>query len=194
MNRTVLVKRYATVEIPGGTEQAKARLSVITFVGAVDIRLCEDKNLRAKVVPLDLGLLSLEKCLLTGRWSVEVKQSVDANARRLALLFGDKDSDGGVEAGTERDTGCTLNLEPVNDTLPPLRRIENLNLCTNKTNGVGFRDCVLNIPSVIVLLRKGNELLASGDRKDAQVLVLSSVSKVDMTLPCGKICPARRKP
>jgi hypothetical protein len=117
-----------------------------------------------------------------------------ANVRRLSLLFGDKDSDGGIKAGTEHDGGCSLDIESVDDAVLPLSGIENLNIGTNKANGLGFRNRILNVPSVLILLRKGYELLSGRDREYAQVLVLSAITELDMTLPGGKICPPWRKP
>ena len=75
-------------------------MPVITFVGAIDIRLRKDKDLRAEIVPLNLGLLCLEEHLLASRRSAQVQQGMDANARRLTLLFGHKDGDRWVEART----------------------------------------------------------------------------------------------
>src|SRR5258708_3532538 len=118
---------------------------------------------------------------------------MDANARRLTLLFGDKDSNGRIEARTERNNACSFNYEFIGDALFPLSWIKNLNLGTNKADGMGFGNSVLNIPSVLRLLRKGYELFASGDREDAQVLVLTAVSELDMTLPGREICPTWRK-
>ncbi len=65
-------------------------------------------------------------------------QGIDANARRLAFLFGYEDSNGRVEAGTKRDAGCSLDLESVNDALSPLCGVEHVNLLANETDGVGF--------------------------------------------------------
>jgi hypothetical protein len=118
---------------------------------------------------------------------------MDANIRRLTLFFGDKDSEGGIKAGTEHDSGCSFDFESVNDALLPLSGIENLNLGTNKANGVGFRNSILNIPGVLIVLRKGYEFLPGGDREDAQVLVLSAISELGMTLPCREICSSWRK-
>jgi hypothetical protein len=156
--------------------------------------LGENKDLRAKIVPLNLGLLGFKERLPAGRRSTQVKQGMDVNVRRLALLFGDKDSDGGIEAGTEHDSGCSLDLESASDALLPFSGVKNLNLGTNKANSMGFRNSILNTPSVLVLLREGYELLPSGDREDAQVLVLNAISELDMTLPRREICPAWRKP
>jgi len=94
---------------------------------------------------------------------------------------------------TEHNSGCSFNFESVNDALLPLSRIENLNLGTNKADGMGFGNSVLNIPSVQGLLRKGYELFTGGDSEDAQVLMLTAVSELDMTLPGREICPAWRK-
>ena len=43
------------------------------------------------------------------------------------------------------------------------------------------------------LLSKGDELLACGDGKDAQVLVLRIVFELDMALPEGKVRPTGRE-
>jgi hypothetical protein len=168
-------------------------LSIITFVGAIDIRLGKDEDLRAKIVPFNLGFLSFEERLPAGRRCAQVEQGMDVNARGLTLPFGNKDSDRGIEARTKHDRGCSFNFEFVNDALFPLSRVENLNIGTNKADGMGFGNGVLNIPSVQGLLRKGYELFPGGDSEDAQVLMLTAVSELNMTLPSGEICPAWRK-
>jgi len=68
-------------------------LSIITSVCAIDIRLGKDKDLRAKIVPFNLGFLSFKERLPTGGRRAQVEQGMDANARGLTLPFGDKDSD-----------------------------------------------------------------------------------------------------
>jgi hypothetical protein len=168
-------------------------LSIITSVGAIDIRLGKDKDLRAKIVPFNLGFLGFKERLPTGGRSAQVEQGMDANARGLSLPFGDKDSDRRIEARTEHNSGCSFNFESINDAPFPLSRIENLNLGTNEADGMGFGNSVLNIPRVQGLLRKGYELFPGGYSKDAQVLMLTAVSELDMTLPGREICPTRRK-
>ena len=138
MNRTLFIKRDAAVKVTCGAEQVKSRLPVITFVGAVDIGLCKNEDLSAKAIPLDLGLFCLEERLLAGRRGAQVEQRMDANVRRLAFLFGHEDSNGRVEAGTERDAGCSFDLESVNDALAPLCGVEHVNFLANETDGVGF--------------------------------------------------------
>jgi hypothetical protein len=44
------------------------------------------------------------------------------NFGRLAVLFAHKDRNGRVEARTERDAGCTADLEYVNDALSQFGR------------------------------------------------------------------------
>jgi hypothetical protein len=92
---------------------------------------------------------------------------MDAYARGLSLPFGDKDRDRVIEAGTEHNGGCSFNFEFVNNASFPLSRIENLNIGTNKADGMGFGNSVLNIPSVQGLLRKGYELFPGGDSENA---------------------------
>jgi hypothetical protein len=113
-------------------------LSVITFVRAVDIGLREDENQSAEVIPFDLGFFCLEKCLLAGRWGAQIVQRMYVNSRWLAFLFGYEDCNGRVEAGTERDAGCTFDLESVNDALSPFCGVEHVNLLAYETDGVGF--------------------------------------------------------
>ena len=138
MNRTLLIKSNAAIKVTRGAKQVKSRLPVITFVGAVDVGLRQDKDQSAKVIPFDLGLFCLEKCLLAGRRGAEAVQRMYANFRRLAFLFGHEDSDGRVEAWTERDTGSSVDLESVNDALSPFSGVEHVNLLAYETDGVGF--------------------------------------------------------
>ena len=168
-------------------------MSIITSVCAIDIRLGKDKDLCAKIVPFNLGFLSFKERLPAGGGRAQVEQGMDANARGLTLPFGDKNRDRGIKAGTEHNSGCSFYFESVNDALFPLSRIENLDLGTNKADGMGFGNSVLNIPSVQGLLREGYELFPGGGSENAQVLMLTAVFEPDMTLPSREICPSWRK-
>ena len=92
MYRTFFIESDAAVEVARGAKQVKSRLSVVTFVCAVDIGLGEDEDQSAEAIPLDLGLFCLEECLLAGRWGAQVEQRIYANARWLTLLFWYEDS------------------------------------------------------------------------------------------------------
>ena len=67
MDGAFLVEWHTTVKVARGTDQIQtAGLSVVALVGLVYIGLCEDEDLRAERVPLDLRALCLEKRLLAG--------------------------------------------------------------------------------------------------------------------------------
>ena len=55
MDWTLLVQSHTTVEIAGGAEQIQAAsFAVVALVCLVNICLCEDEDLCANSVPLDL--------------------------------------------------------------------------------------------------------------------------------------------
>jgi hypothetical protein len=138
VNRALLIKSNAAVKVTRGAKKVKSRLPVITFVGAVDICLRQDEDQSAKVIPFDLGLFCLEKRFLAGRWGAQIVQRVYVNSRWLAFFFGHEDRNGRVEAWTERDAGCSVDLESVNDALSPFCGVEHMNLLAYETDGVGF--------------------------------------------------------
>ena len=59
VNRALLIKSDATVEVTRGAKQVKSQSFVITLDRAVDIGLGEDEDQSAEVNPLELGLFLL---------------------------------------------------------------------------------------------------------------------------------------
>ena len=80
MDGTFLVKRHSTVKVTSCTEQVHVGLAIVTLVGVINVGLCEEQDLCAQRVPLDLRPICFEKVLLA-RWRrLERKEAVDFNA------------------------------------------------------------------------------------------------------------------
>jgi hypothetical protein len=62
MDRSFLVKGDAAVEVTCRTEEVHTSLPIVVHVRVIDLRLCKEEHLRAKIVPFYLGTISLEEC------------------------------------------------------------------------------------------------------------------------------------
>ena len=85
MNWTLLVKGNTAVELACRAEQVHARFAIVALVRVIDLGLRQEKDLRAKCVPLDLCSISLVERRLTGRGTAERAEAVDFDARWSAL-------------------------------------------------------------------------------------------------------------
>ena len=86
MNRPLFVESDPAVEVAGCAQEVKATsLSIVAFVCLINIRLSENEDLSAERVPLDLGALRLEECLLTGRRRTKCSETEDLDTGRLTL-------------------------------------------------------------------------------------------------------------
>jgi hypothetical protein len=72
----------------------------------------------------------------------------------------------------------------IDNTLGPLCWAEDLDVSPHEPDGMRFRNSILQVPTVLRLLRERDEFLSSVRGEDAMVFVLATILELDWTFPC----------
>jgi hypothetical protein len=153
VDRTLLVQGHAGIESTGGAKEIQGSLAVVTLAWAINVSLCQNQNAGAKLVPLQLNLVSFEEGLL-GDGVIEERNVEDLDGSGLTLALRDKDGDSMILAArSEGEVGGTLDSELVPDRDEVVALVE-LDLVCYKTSTVLLISCVLKVPALLLFLNK----------------------------------------
>lgn len=185
----LFIKRDASVKRTVRAQEIERRLAVVALAGAVNIGLRQHEDAGAALVPLELDLVALEKCLLRNG-GVELWDIENANGGGLALALRDKDCDSVVLAsGSESEISDSLDAKLVPDSDEIVSLIE-LHLVGDEACAVLFVGRVLEVPTSLLLLDEAaNGLLISGSNTifdcapDLQVFGGVAIVILGRTLP-----------
>ena len=98
---------------------------------------------------------------------------VDNNRDEYTYLFlSNKDCDRRIQSWTQSNTSRSFNSQFIHDALVPLCRSKDLNIGPDQSNGMGLRNCILEVPTFLRLLSERDELLTSRDRPNTEVFML----------------------